>query len=280
MDMLLKVGSNFDDTFLYIGIGALLSKSKFHDTYGVWVNNTPDISPTLKLLSKYAYRPFSKDANNNMIAPYSYYVLRDLISEMEEQKRTSFSIPLEFVLNYDDTSSDRLPISSILLFSNFLDLSTCANILHALTAAVLNNFQSPEKWFDEDIQEIYKDIVDMEVYFLTHNFSNRVDIALARYPQPLQFMWLLSRTVQLLTSTDKIMFPVLVAAKDSLINAMRASGTKFILDFSHTDFSDLVYFDGFLGNSDVNLNGEYSVQSTFKQAMCISHVRCVVYAFH
>ena len=147
---------------------------------------------------------------------------------------------------------------------NYVELTVSANVLYGLTAAVLSDIDNPESWFDNDVQTLYQSIVDMIIYELQSNLSSRPDLALAYYPSKMISYWFMSRTLQLLKSSDgQKMHPVLEKASHDLETSLRSNFTDTLIKSVIHDTSGLAYCDEFLGNNDKDMFGKVFIISLY-----------------
>ena len=145
---------------------------------------------------------------------------------------------------------------------NNVDLTVSANVLYGLTAAVLSNMDTPELWFDSDMQTLYQSIISMITYELQSNFSSRPDLALTYYPSKFVFYWFTSRTLQLLKSSDgQLTYPVMKKASRDLEALLRGNFTNALIKSAVHDESGLAYYDEFLGDDDKDLFGNICIIS-------------------
>lgn len=251
----LRWEADFDNTGCYFSIGPLLQVSKFEKTYQYYSSFNEDPISAVRLMNKYAYRPFSDDINENLIIPNNYYFMRNLIWEMEKQGRKDFAVITGYLYNHESTEGENLDNFKLLLFSNSIDLAGAANCLHGVTLALLNDYHNATSWFSQEIQGLYRDTIETIAYLTTTNFTNRIDVCFVGYAEPIQGLFTITRVMQVLTSADELPFSVMEESRDKIANAMRSNGTDLILEHSSTDWDGLVYFDGFLGNNDVDLHG-------------------------
>ncbi|XP_033099999.1 uncharacterized protein LOC117103538 [Anneissia japonica] len=84
------IPSDFDDTFLNIGLGALLKNTRvsFPTLYNIWVKNNTHYETAFRDLKKYAYRPMNIDLDANAIDTRTYYYLRGFLEEAKKNGQT------------------------------------------------------------------------------------------------------------------------------------------------------------------------------------------------
>ena len=136
---------------------------------------------------------------------------------------------------------------------NNVDLTVSANVLYGITAAALSN------WTLGTLDgQMYSDIVDMLIYELSHNFTNRPDLALTYYPSKFVFFWFTSRTLQLLKAASlsrKLPFSRMDDALYDLESYLRSNFTDALLKEAIHDES-VAYYDDFLGGDDKDIFGK------------------------
>ena len=247
-----------DDTFVNIGLGSLLHKYKGHNTaYSKWLQANPNISNAIFELLHYSYQPFGDTLDNSsIIDPRSYFYLRNFLYKNENLKINNLRLPAVWMSNFNENvllydKQIKMPFNL-----NSVDLTVSADILYGITAAVLSDIDNPELWFDASVQTFYWNIVDMITYELQTNLSSRPDLALSNYSSKMIFYWYVSRTLQLLKSSDgQTMYPVMEKASRDLETSLRNNFTDTLIKFVIHDTSGLAYCDEFLGNNDEDLFG-------------------------
>ena len=141
---------------------------------------------------------------------------------------------------------------------NEIDLATMANVIYGITSAILNDMLSPSDWFDEDLQGIYNDSVNLIAWQIEMNFSSRPDLAFPYYPSEYNLFWFTSRTLNLLASSQSLPFTVMEEVLATLKIAMRVHVTNSLLGKANVDNGSdpaVVYFDAFLGDGDTTTFG-------------------------
>ena len=252
------IPADADDTFVNIGLGSLLFKYKDHDTaYFKWLQANPHISNAITELLNYSYQPFGDTLDNTIIDPRSYFYLRKFLYKNEKLGINNLKLPATWMMSFNE---------NVLLYDkqirmrfnlNNIDLTVSANVLYGITAAVLSDIDNPELWFDTNVQTLYQSIVDMITYELQSNLSSRPDLSLTYYPSKFVFYWFVSRTLQLLKSSDgQIMYPVMEKASRDLEILLRTNFTDTLIKSAIHDKSGLAYYDEFLGNNDKDLFGK------------------------
>ena len=249
------IPGDFDDTFVNIGLGALL-KQYTHISkapYKAWLQDNPTISEATAALKEYAYKPFSKEIDCNTIDPRTYFYTRDFLLQASDP----LALVATWALNISESKklfdkNYRIPLNV-----NNVDLTVCSNVVYGITAAVLAQLEDTETWFeDDDLQMIYENSSALIAWEIERNFSSRPDLALTYYPSVYNFYWFTARTLNLLNSADRLPYPVMERVREKLMKALRSSATESILNSTITD-GGYSYFDGFLGDADKKLLGEW-----------------------
>ena len=256
------IPADFDDTFVNLGLGALLkhytSVETFSESYQEWKYENPDISQVKSVLTKYGYRPFSTDLDSNTIDTRTYFYIRQFLHQAQEP----LALIPTWVQNISESSGLYKKKFKMPFNINNVDLTVSTNVLYGLTAAVLAQLEGSETWFDDpDLQMIYENTSSLLAWEIERNFSNRMDLALTYYPSEYSFYWFTARTVNLLNSADELPNSVMERVRDILTNALRDSATTTIVKSGIQD-GEYVYFDGFLGDADKDAFGEWYHTST------------------
>ena len=86
---------DFDDTFVNIGLGALLSEMKedFPDTHAQWMSQNTNLTSVYDALKKYAYRPMSNKSAINSIDCRTYFYLRFFLEDAMNKKEDIALVP-------------------------------------------------------------------------------------------------------------------------------------------------------------------------------------------
>ena len=254
--MAFNIPADFDDTFVNLGLGAMLTQQrfKFPNAHIEWTVNNTHLETVFENLKKYAYRPFSDIQDSNIVDPRTFFYMREFLYSVETVN-PDLSIVPTWVMNFTE---DRLLYSKGIdmpFHLNNVDLTVSANVLYGITAAILFKVNHPpEAWFDEELQRIYLNTSSLISWEIAHNFSSRPDLALTYYPSVFNFLWFASRSVELLNSAPNLPFPVMNTVKEILTSALRGPATKYILEAVQHD-QGLIYFEEFLGNKDESITG-------------------------
>jgi hypothetical protein len=84
-----------------LGLGATLQKLSniYPKSYSSWLNNNTDVAHLIDVTSKYAYRPFTSDINQNTIDPRTYFWSRKFIEQAQGENK-SLSLITTWVNKY------------------------------------------------------------------------------------------------------------------------------------------------------------------------------------
>ena len=250
------IPADFDDTFVNLGLGAMLMQQRldFPDPFVEWTLNNTRLGTVFESIKKYAYRPFSNSLDSNLIDPRTYFYMRDFLYSVQEEGK-NLSLITTWIMNFSEDKVLYTEGVDMPFHLNNVDLTVSANVLYGITAAILAKVNyPPESWFDDDLQGIYLNTSSLIAWEIANNFSSRPDLALTYYPSVYNFLWFVSRTVELLNSAPTLPFPALSDVKDLLTSTLRGPATKFIQDSAMHD-EELIYFEEFLGNADETLTG-------------------------
>lgn len=90
-----QITPDFDDTFLNLGLGSLLSqyKSDFPASHKLWLSQNANLDSIWTALKKFAYRPFSGDRDVNTIDPRTYFYIRGFLEQANDSGRDVALIP-------------------------------------------------------------------------------------------------------------------------------------------------------------------------------------------
>ena len=86
---------DFDDAFVNLGLGALLSEVKhdFPASHAQWMSQNTNITSVFDALKKYAYRPMSGNNAINIIDGRTYFYLRYFLEDAVNNKEEIALIP-------------------------------------------------------------------------------------------------------------------------------------------------------------------------------------------
>jgi len=253
-----KIPADFDDTFVNIGLGSLLMEQRlsFPNAFVEWTLNNTKLELAFDALKTFSYCPFQQDLDCSLIDPRTFFYLRDFLYEYENQG--DIALPATWAENI--TMQRTLFHKGVAMPFNLnnVDLTVTANVIYGITAAILTELKYPSNaWFDKELQQIYLNSTNLVAYQIAHNLSSRPDLALTYYPSVYNFYWFVARTANLLNAAKSLPFPVLATVRDTLNEALRGPATKTIMSAAENE-GDMVYFDEFLGDADVDLEGAFN----------------------
>ena len=230
--------------------------------YQAWLQNNTGLVHSMEALKKYAYKPFSKEVDNNLIDPRTYFYMRDFLYEAQAENKP-LAIAVTWVENLSENRAEfhkdyRMPFNV-----NNVDLTVCANVIYGITSAVISHLIEEKGWFDDDLQMIYENTSSLISWEIAHNLSSRPELSLTYYPALFNFYWFTSRTSNLLNSFDNLSYPVLERVKNMLSKSLQIYATEDILKRAVHE-QDYVYFDEFLGDGDKDIFGKQQLCDSFK----------------
>ncbi|KAK6175567.1 hypothetical protein SNE40_014002 [Patella caerulea] len=268
---------DFDDTFVNIGLGALLTdvKADFDTEQQSWMNSNTNLTSVFDALKKYAYRPFSNDSNINTIDPRSYYYLSTFLEEVLSDA-TDLALTPTWISNIDETSNMRSKGVSMPFNINNVDVTVSSNVIYGITSSILTGLVPVSTLDDSDIQQIYLNTTNMVAYQLRTDFHQRRDLALTYYPSVFELYWFVARTVFLLNEKSKyskLPHQDLETVLATLEPVLETHVTSKILTQAKPEGSNMLYFDDFLGDRDYDDNNHTLVKGDdriFTTAMAVN----------
>ncbi|XP_067658558.1 uncharacterized protein [Haliotis asinina] len=249
---------DFDDTFLNIGLGSILSEmSHLYPTFDkIWRGHNTNLTSVFDALKHYAYRPFSGNQRVNTIDPRTYYYLRRWLQQEKQAGHDVALVPTWI----QDTDEVRIWFDKGVMMPfnvNNIDVTVCANFIFGVTNGIINGLFQPSLLDDPEIMQIYNDTSRMIAFQVQTNFSDRADLALTYYPSVIEFYWFVARTCNKLQETldrtgslpHKGMEQVLVDFK----RVLRTYASPRVVAQGHSGSHngyDVMYYDDFIGNAD------------------------------
>ncbi|XP_033100316.1 uncharacterized protein LOC117103802 [Anneissia japonica] len=253
------IPSDFDDTFLNIGLGALLknTKASFPKLYNIWAKNNMHYETAFRDLKKYAYQPMNIDLDANAIDTRTYYYLRGFLEEAKKNGQT-VSLVTTWVQNITEERYLSSRGVSMPFHINNVDTTVAANSIYGLTTAVLFNLSS-SNWFDMEIQTIYANTTSLIEWLIEHNvIEERPDLALTYYPSRYSFYYYVARTLFILetqyVSEGNLPMEILNQTRTKFKRVLQGKASEMILSEANPDGNGL-YFEEFLGNGDTDFSG-------------------------
>ncbi|ESO84294.1 hypothetical protein LOTGIDRAFT_236277 [Lottia gigantea] len=249
---------DFDDTFVNLGLGSLLTslKTQFPEQHSSWMTSNTNLTSVFDALKKYAYRPFSKDSNVNTIDPRTYFYLRKF---MEKSSSDGWDLALTptWIQDIEETTKLRKKGISMPFNINNVDVTVSANVIYGITSSVLSGVVSPSILNDTGIQQILLNTTNMIAHECQNDLSDRRDLALTYYPSVLEFYWFVARTVFILNENAKhnqLPHEALYKVLHKLEPVLEKHVTSVILKGAKSDGADRLYLEDFLGNGDFDKN--------------------------
>jgi hypothetical protein len=176
---------DFDDTYLNLGLGALLTKfsTEYPTSVSNWLNINRDMKRLIDLTLKYSYKPFSNDSNKNVIDPRTYYYARHFIQEANRSNE-SLSLFSTWIQNLDEQRVLHRKGISMPFNVNNVDITVCANVIYGCTSAALMNLSGFSGLFlkSSDLVQTYLNSTRFVSWAIQTNFSSRPELASLYYP--------------------------------------------------------------------------------------------------
>ncbi|XP_060062486.1 uncharacterized protein LOC132543048 [Ylistrum balloti] len=269
---------DFDDTFVNLGLGALLrlAEELYPQSWKRWQTQNSNVTSALHALRKYAYRPSSANPDVNTIDPRTYFYMRSFLNKYHDE---DLALVPTWVQNTREAMQNDKKGVSMPFSVNNVDVTVAANTIYGLTAGILSNIIDGVE-FDADLQKIYLNTSSLIAEELTHNFSSRPDLALTYYPSPHECYWFVARTLSLMqrylfnsNETDTLPFPVMTEVKLMFETALRTEVTPVILKDAKDDFEGRIYWDNFLGDGDIKSDNSTEIRAEdriFTTAMAVN----------
>jgi hypothetical protein len=280
------IPADFDDSGVNLALGGLLSsvQGSLPSSWNLWITSpqNPDPASLMETYVRYAYRPFSADADQNSIDPRTYYYLRAFL-ELEKQRarergeQPSLMLITTWSSNITESNREYYGQHKMPFQANNVDGSVVGNSLCGILTSILQHAPADgtgtyAKFISADLLQLIQDsarllawIVESEI-LLTRN-----DIVLLYYPPTFDFFLFAARSLHLLQSSDLTVFTqvyndptthaALVDIQTNLAAALLQQGTATLTQKAQTGVSPntslpTAWYDDFLGNADVNAQNE------------------------
>eukprot|EP01135_Chromosphaera_perkinsii_P002368 Nk52_evm22s222 gene=Nk52_evmTU22s222 len=277
------IPADFDDTSVNLVLGALLKEKKdefpksekiFSSTKFSISSNTDRLKATMKLYSKYAYKPYAtiytdpKEAfkGNNLIDPRTYYwihaFLHDKNNGLDANQKSEWAFITTWIQNTDELVNGGFKEHYAMPFNtNNVDGSVNANSILGITRSVFAYLDTAHEWFDDEVMNVYLNSVKLVAWLLNekNTIKTRPDLIFVYYPPVCDFYWFVSRTVYFLRNNigssdmNKLSEKQQLTLKNAygtLKNAMENGGTELLLESSKMVHGKYRVWDEFLGNDD------------------------------
>jgi hypothetical protein len=253
--------SDFDDSYLNIGLGATLKKLRdiYPNAYEKWSKQNRNMQVLFDYTAKYFYNPFDSDPNKSLIDPRTYFYARPFLLEAQN-KNQSLSLITTWIAN----ASEGIPMAFNV---NNIDVAVCANSIYGIASGAIYNVNNFQSLFlsSPQMQQTFLNTTKFLSWAIKTNYTKRPDLALLYYPSNYNFLWYASRILFLLTNE-------LAQTQNPIDEPLRSIMTE-AYDYLHDTFEDYVtngligkakhdhdhsesYFDDFLGLNDTNEFGE------------------------
>ena len=252
-----QIPPDFDDTFVNLGLGALLTEVKedFPESHAQWKSQNTNLTSISDALKKYAYRPMSERDAVNSIDCRTYFYLRFFL-EMAKDNKEDIALVPTWIQDTEEVKTWKPRGVDMPFDINNIDVSVAANGVFGLTAAILNGLVNADILDDPDIRQIYLNSSTLIAYMIETNFSSRHDLALLYYPSEFEFYWFVSRIFGELQRRSKegpLPHPILETVRKLLDNVLHNHMTNAVLNATKRDRTDeTMYYDDFLGDGDLD----------------------------
>ncbi|XP_055954817.1 uncharacterized protein LOC126827310 [Patella vulgata] len=244
------IPSDFDDTFVNVGLGSLLAsaKSELPSAFNTWQQHNTNLSSVIDAVTRYAYKPFSKDQRVNTIDPRTYYYMREFL---EKAGGTDLALVPTWIQDTDEVRVLYAKGVAMPFNVNNVDCTVAANTIFGITSAVLNGLLQVNIFSDVALQKVYLDTASMIAFQIEHDFGGRVDLALTYYPSLFEFYWFVARTYNMLESQDFSSLPSELQQVYHMFKpVLKDRATTRVIKSAVLEDVDLLYFDDFLGDDD------------------------------
>ncbi|PVD26733.1 hypothetical protein C0Q70_14411 [Pomacea canaliculata] len=267
---------DFDDTFVNIGLGALLTElaSDFPDAASRWRSGNSNLSSALEALRQYAYRPFSNDSNVNSIDPRTYYYIRHFLSEAHGRGEDIALVPT-WVQNLQDAKDGYKRGVAMPFEINNVDVTVSANVVNGLTTAVLSGLLPADSLDEPLLKQVYVNTTAMIVAQISDHLQERPDLELTYYPSAFEFYWFVARTLSVMETAmlNRTLPPAMQEVYPLLKAALETSMTQDVIAKAQQEGEEMIFFDDFLGDGDVDSHNRSVVHAEdrlFTTAMAIN----------
>eukprot|EP01132_Coremiostelium_polycephalum_P006678 gene6678-8262_t len=277
-----------DDSCSCLTVGYYLNKQKsgYPQVVKNWNQQNSKKWEAIDFILNYSYRPFSKNLDQNSIAPMSYYVIHPFLQQWKSkysnfpEKLESLTLITSWLYNI---SSQRSTFGFNQMPSNVnnVDLAVSANALLGILQTIRSNDTSVRPTIDlpNDLGNIFTSNSLLIKWALESRIIyDRPDLSFLYYTSVQTFHHFIARLVYFLEEykNDYIIkgkqFPLVFdSTLEILKNTSEVIITREILNTSHGDCND-IYWESFLGNADT-VNGskiKYSEDRFFSTALAIN----------
>ncbi|GAM17627.1 hypothetical protein SAMD00019534_008020, partial [Acytostelium subglobosum LB1] len=255
MQVVFHIPPDTDDTGCNLALGGVLYELQddLPNSWRMWSGNNTNVTYTLEQYSRYAYRPYSNQVDQNSIDPRTYYIIRGFL----HQWIADGNAPEDLVLpgTWVDAISQQsryFPYLQMPFNENNIDLSVACNSLFGIATVIkLHGIGIITPDIERMVTSIYKLLaygINSEIVY------SRPDLALLYYPSIYDYSWFVSRVVFFLeeyNQTSPDTFPQLLTnTLETLRSVMMNNGTNQIVSRALEDQQGGFYWQDFLGNDD------------------------------
>ncbi|XP_059145512.1 uncharacterized protein LOC131932598 isoform X2 [Physella acuta] len=137
------IPTDFDDTFVYMGVGSLLfeMRDQLKTGWELWSEDNTNITSVFDALKKYAYRPFSSDPNVNTIDPRSYFHMRKFLDQAQSE-----GSDIALVSTWTESIEEQRTLfyKGVIMpyLVNTVDVTVGADTIYGMTSLVLSGVVS------------------------------------------------------------------------------------------------------------------------------------------
>ncbi|CAG2252670.1 unnamed protein product [Mytilus edulis] len=253
-----KIPPDFDDTSVNLGLGSLLRDNVMHFPYAsaAWEGQNSNLSSVFNAMKHYAYRPLSGDRRVNTIDTRTYFYMRKFLEKAASEKK-DVSLVTTWVQDLVDVKTQYFQGIDTPGNVNNVDITVCANALFGITNAILSGLVTSEVLYDPVLQQLYLNTSTMIEFQIQTNFSGRPDLALTYYPSVFEFYWFVARTYTQLERKARIgelPHEAMRTVMEGLGSALKGNMTQHVISQSKMEGSDMIYYDDFLGDGDIDNN--------------------------
>ena len=255
--------SDSDDTFSWLGLGAVLKmagdQGSFTGPLKAWLDINPNITSAFEALKHYSYRPFSQDADSNTIDTRTYYALRPFLEQAREVG-SDVALVTTWFQHIEEQLPAKMGEMTMPTFVNDVCLAVGANVLYGIMSTVLSGLVPSEALDDPKIEQLVHNTSTLIEHMVHHDLHDRQDLVLFYYPPRNQFFFFLSRTLFLLEmyiTNSSSMKPILKTVYNKIKRTLEGNVTFYLTTHGQMGKSPgTVYFDDFIGDGDIDENGD------------------------
>ncbi|XP_076465682.1 uncharacterized protein LOC143297295 [Babylonia areolata] len=262
-----KISPDFDDTFVNLGLGALLKDmgDSVPEPLARWTLHNSNLTSVLDALRRYAYRPFHNNSDINTLDTRAYYYMRYFLNDAA-QKGLDVALVPTWAQSISEARKYYHRGVVMPLQVNNVDITVAANAIYGITASVLSGLLPPsvlDPHKDPEIAQVYHNTSTMIAFMIRHQFFGRPDLALTYYPSVFEFYWFVARTLHRMEMAlhsqplPKLMQEMYTVLKGALQGPM----TKHVTSTGTEEGGDMKYYDDFLGDADVDAHNKTEMKA-------------------